>query len=346
MKDASYDLTKVADQDLLSNLEVLLCRERGTLAEVLAHIGEIDRRRLFAKHACSSLFEYCLSRLQMSEAAAGKRITAARLAHRFKSIVPMVARGELHLTGLNVLATHLTDENHKQLLDASRHQSKRAIEQIVADLFPKPSVPSRIRKLPSKAPPLPTDTTQLCLAANNEANNEANHNKTAGRHETMVVREAVGSPVPRPPARRSSTQPLGTDRFKVEFTADKDLRDKLQQAQELLRHAEPDGDLAAIIERGIDLLLLEIKAKRFGISKRSQIKAANDTRSMTQKSSGASKTRRGEKPSTHRSGIESDAKRSRSIPRNVRRQVYERDEGRCTYRDADGHRYSGTCYDP
>jgi hypothetical protein len=76
-------------------------------------------------------------------------------------ILEMVAEGRLHLAGVCLLARHLTDENHRELLGAATGKSKRKIEQILADREPKPDAPPRVRKLPE--PPRP-DVRQQPLA--------------------------------------------------------------------------------------------------------------------------------------------------------------------------------------
>ena len=87
----------------------------------------------------------------MSESAAGKRITAARVARRFPVVLEMIARGEIHLTAVNMLAAHLTEENHAEVLWRARHRSKRDLEKLVAELAPRPDVPSRVLALPHRA---------------------------------------------------------------------------------------------------------------------------------------------------------------------------------------------------
>jgi hypothetical protein len=62
------------------------------------------------------MFDFCVVRFHMSEPTAGKRIGAARTARRFPVLFDMVARGEIHLSGILRLAAHLTDENHRQVL--------------------------------------------------------------------------------------------------------------------------------------------------------------------------------------------------------------------------------------
>jgi hypothetical protein len=40
--------------------------------------------------------------------------------------------------------------------------------------------------------------------------------------------------------------PLAPERYKIQFTASKETLNKLQYAQDLLRHVAPSGDLAVV----------------------------------------------------------------------------------------------------
>jgi hypothetical protein len=51
-----------------------------------------------------------------------------------------------------MLAPELDDDNCERLLTAAIHKSKREVEQLVADLDPKPAVAASMRKLPSARP--------------------------------------------------------------------------------------------------------------------------------------------------------------------------------------------------
>jgi hypothetical protein len=53
------------------------------------------------------------------------------------------------------------------------------------------------------------------------------------------------------PARRATVEPLAPLRYKVQFTASAELRDKLQRLQALMRASVPDGDLAAVIDAAV-----------------------------------------------------------------------------------------------
>ena len=74
---------------------------------------------------------------------------------------------------------------------------------------------------------------------------------------TTLARLAAPSPPPAPllrPRSSSTLEPLSPGRFKVAFTADADLKRKLELARDLLRHAVPPGALATIVGRALDVL--------------------------------------------------------------------------------------------
>ena len=104
-------LTELSNEQLLSGLHAFVGQGRALLARLLAYLGEVEERRLDLESACSSLFDFCVRRLAMSEDEACRRVAAARLARRFPVVLDMIERGEIHLTGLLLLRDYLTDES-------------------------------------------------------------------------------------------------------------------------------------------------------------------------------------------------------------------------------------------
>ena len=51
--------------------------------------------------------------------------------------------------------------------------------------------------------------------------------------------------------------PLGAERYEVQRTASKQLHDKLRQTQDLMRHELPNGDVAQVLERALDVLIAD-----------------------------------------------------------------------------------------
>jgi 5-methylcytosine-specific restriction endonuclease McrA len=113
-------------------------------------------------------------------------------------------------------------------------------------------------------------------------------------------------------------EPLAPARYQIRFTASAELREKLERLQALMRSSVPDGDLARIIDIAVTEKLQRVEARRFGKTKTPR----SDLDTPPRRDPADTDTR----PS------------SRHIPAAVRRRVYERDGGRCAYRDKHGRR--------
>jgi hypothetical protein len=100
-------LRSLADDELMRRLHDLAGRSWRVEADLVAHIGEVDARRLWAREAVSSMFRYCTERLHLSEDAAYRRIEVARAARKHPMLLGFLSDGRLHLTGLSLLARHL-----------------------------------------------------------------------------------------------------------------------------------------------------------------------------------------------------------------------------------------------
>lgn len=154
-------LTRLSGADLLAEVARLAAREREATAALIAHLAELDARRLYLTEGCASLFTYCTQVLHLSEHAAYGRIEAARAARRYPVLLERLADGSVTLTTVTLLAPHLTPENYRDLLDQARHKSRREVEALVAALRPQPPVPASVRQLP---PPRPAPAAPLRAA--------------------------------------------------------------------------------------------------------------------------------------------------------------------------------------
>ena len=280
------ELKSLSDDELLHRVVNLLAQSRRVEWVLVAHIAEVDARRLFAREASPSMIQYCMDVLHLSEGEAYRRIAAARLSRRYPVILSMLEDRRLHLCGLAVLSRHLTDANYEDVLTRATHKTKREIQKLVAELAPKPDVPPTIRKRPQRkanaAPP------ELC----------------PGRVEAHARSAEPVSPAA--PEKRATVEPLSKARYKVEFTASEELRDKLQRLQALM----PGSELAAIIDAAVSEKLERVEAKRFGKTKHPR-KSLEDADTSP--------------------GV-------RGISAAVRRFVWKRDGGQCTYETEDGRR--------
>jgi hypothetical protein len=259
-------LASFSDHHLLARLAELVRKDQEQTVSLVRYIDEIDQRELWAKLGHPSMFDFCVVRFRMSESTAGKRIGAARTARRFPAIFDMIARGEIHLSGIHRLKAHLSQENHRQVLHAAKHKTIKQIEQLVAELAPQPDVPTRIRALPQRRPAVPTTGPRApnvplpCAAP--AAPTPGSHEPTtsgSGLHQVAAQRHAAREPAAQHCAAREprapDPTPLAPRRYKLELTLDQEGRDILQQLQNLLAHQIPDGDPAAIVKRALLALL-------------------------------------------------------------------------------------------
>jgi hypothetical protein len=296
-----FSLSHLADHVLLDNLHALVVRDRGTTAELLAHIAEVDARKLYLPAAFSSMYSYCVGELRLSEDAAFKRIRVARAARQFPAVYAAVAEGRLNLSAVVMLAPHLTNKNATDLLAAAAGKSKSELELLIAQRFPQPDLVTHMRAIaPAVAIAAPPASAPVMTPSCQLAPGPVVYN--AGSQEPR-------NPAPvAPPAPRAKVSPLSPERYALQVTVGQATHDKLRRAQELLAHALPSGDVAQVLDRALDALILALERRKLAATERPR-----------QRRSSASK---------------------RYIPAEVKRQVSQRDGGQCTFVSESGHRCS------
>jgi len=139
-------LATLSNEELMARLESLIEVERGVGAQIVAHLCEVEARRLHLDLGYSSLYTYCVERLGLSEDVAYKRIKAARTARQYPEVLSHLASGDLSLSNLVVIAPHL-EEWGRDLIDAACGKSKREVMRLVAELDPDPVVPTKVEPL-------------------------------------------------------------------------------------------------------------------------------------------------------------------------------------------------------
>jgi hypothetical protein len=297
-----YTLSQVSDAVLLRDLAALAVKDRLTTASILAHIAEVDARRLYAPAGYPSMHAFCVEELRLSEDSAYKRIQAARAARRFPALFVAIAEGRLHLAAVCLLAPHLTAENAEELIQAATHRPKSEIEAMLARRFPVPGMPGPapvVRAIP--CPPIPCPPTS-CPPISQLAPGQV-----AGTPAPLAAPAPLGAASP--PAAPSP------ERYLLQLTIGKTTHEKLRYAQALLSHAVPSGDVAEVLDRALDALISRLERRRFGAGARAR----------------ANRKGPGSRPRAAMVG-------KRCIPAQVRRAVWERDEGQCTFVSGDGRR--------
>jgi hypothetical protein len=298
----------LTDDALVGAVRQLAADERTTTAALVAHLVELDTRRL-AVAAGYSLFTYCCEVLLLSEDAAGNRTTAVRVVREFPSVLPMLADGRLNLSTLRVLAPHLTADNHAELLAEAASKSKRRVEELVARRFPQRVTTSIRRMAPSPTPP-------------------------AGPHGAPPAPAPPGAPAPAADATAASTSrpplagkrpvtPMAEDVFLIRLAASRAMVDRLRRAQDLLAHAVARRDVTEVFDRALVALIAGLEKRKFAATDRPRTASGG--------------------PATPAGAAEPNP-RTRLISAAVRREVHARDGDRCTYVSALGRRCEASAF--
>ena len=164
----------------------------------------------------------------------------------------MLEDGRLHLSGIEVLAPHLDTLNRAEkdeLLVRATHKTQREIKELVAELAPKPDVPPSIRKVPERGknkthqPPPEQDRADA-----------ASDTRTSTDQSTLDGQSSTPDPLTEPAANqrdeREQVEPLSPARYKVQFTASAELREKLERLTALM----PGKELMDYYRRSADRL--------------------------------------------------------------------------------------------
>lgn len=303
----AYILEQLADDDLLRALAGLVSHERTTTATMLAHIAEVDARRLYLPAGHSSMYAYCVDELRFSEGSAFKRIRVARAARRFPVLFDAIADGRLNVSVVVLLVPHLTPENSGELVGASFGMRRSEVEEMLARRFPRPEMFAMEQAILAAAPPFDTQLSPGTVGHDPGGRSE---DDLEPRGHVAGLREAASGPANAPvgvPARRPRPIPVSADRFSIQLTVDRSTRDKLNYARNLLSHQIPSGDLAAVVDQALDALIGRLEKRKFAATR---------------------------KPRTPRG----QSTRARALPAHVRREVWSRDQGRCTFVGATGRR--------
>ena len=238
----SYLLSHLSDEALLHGLAALVAQDRSTTAALLAHIAEVDERRLHLPAGYGSMFAYCVGELRLCEQAAAKRIRAARTARRFPAIFDAVADGRLNLSAVVLLAPYLTVATAEELLAAATHQTNVEIERLIAERYPRPDVFAWVTPNPPASLTGPPEQ------------------HAPGRVEVQPSSCQLSA---RTVGERAKVKPLSSQSYHIQFTMDRETDNLLRYAQALLGHRVPAGDVAQVFKLALQAFIPQLEQGKF-----------------------------------------------------------------------------------
>jgi hypothetical protein len=294
-----YSLDNLADDELHASTCRLVAGSNQLLAALLAHLGEVEARGIHRERACASLYTYCIYELRMSEDAAFRRARAAKVARQFPVLFEQIAAGEIHLTGVLLLAPLLTQENHLELLARAKHRTKKEIALLVRSLSPLPDVLPIVEPLgpaqggAGRGPATWSRWMQaLCpireLPPGGRPRDWMAENASESRAEVTTASEEAGESTEEStsePMDESSSASAGPakpepvpQRYRVQFTATQEYVDLLEEAKDLLAHTVRSPSLDELHLRAMRALVSELRKRKYAVTENVRTRAPKDAR--------------------------------------------------------------------
>jgi 5-methylcytosine-specific restriction endonuclease McrA len=138
------------------NLKMIEIHERALLvvkrfkqaeADLILVLQEIDASRVFAKMGFTSLFQYCVESLGLSENVTANFIAVARKAREVPVLQSAIQNGSLTVSKARKITPVLTLANQEEWVEKAQTLSSRKLEEEVARVAPREAVQERVRPI-------------------------------------------------------------------------------------------------------------------------------------------------------------------------------------------------------
>ena len=283
----------LSDRELLAQTSNLARVERHLQGAIIDHLAEIEARSLFLRRGFASLFEYAVRELGYSDAAAGRRIAAMRLCADNPQTRERLRDGSLSLSAAAEL---------QWAFDRQRRRPQAATTPAVAA----PAVAA-----------LPTEPPLVLDAVGRQKLVE----EAAGK-STRQVKRMLADLDPELAAAADRVRPLGNGRYELKALIDAECQRGLEQLASLLSHVDPRMTVGQLVGR-----LVREALDRHDPSRRRPRTGSRPAVSATS----TAQTRPG--CDGHAAPAPKSRASGRAIPAAVKREVWQRDRGRCRYVD-------------
>ena len=212
------ELIKISDKVLLEKTKSLASQERELLIQILHHLQEIDRRRLYLDIGYPSLWAYCTKELSYSEGSAQRRIEAMRAIRDLPILETKLEAGDLTLSNIakaqSVLrrVTARVNKNKQQTVTTDKNQNLTTDKKIA-----------------------------IFKELENKSQNEADLILATHFPESVKVHEKI--------------RPLNAEVSEVKLTATKELLDKINKVKKLFSHKHPNPTMTEVLELMADFVI-------------------------------------------------------------------------------------------
>jgi hypothetical protein len=273
-------------------------------ADLIAILQEVESTRTFFKLGYTSLFQYVVQSLSLSESVAANFVTVSRKAKEFPALQLAIDQGDITVSKARKVTAVLTAENQEEWVKKAVELPQRKLEEQVANLAPETSIRDGVR-------PITETLSQLKVGISRELEEKL---KRVQDLESQRTKRAV---------KLSEALEVLADLYL-------EKKDPVKKAERVLAKKEDDAD--ACVVRRVDPLhrtdsRAGIRAERIG----SQADNRAD-RIGSQADNRADRTGSQADNRADRTGSQADSRTdSRALSSEIRHRVNLRDGGRCTH---------------
>ncbi|MBI4346524.1 MAG: HNH endonuclease [Elusimicrobia bacterium] len=341
---AAKNLEELSDTELRKRLTRLAAAESRITREVIRHLAEYDRRKLWKADGVANLWEYSRKMLGFTEDQAAVRIRAARALQDHPALDRALELGELGASAIRRLAPALTKENAAELIAQARGKPLREVERLAAiELVRQDRAAARL-EASGGAPADGAASAPVLFDAPRCSPEELQAESTS---------RWVRSRNP------DSMRPLSGADWRVAFIAGTEFVRNVDQAKNLLARRFPDARLEDILGAGVEMVLDKLDPARRHARRQARAlakarkTAENESSAAANESSAAAGGKlsapdgsagdaaRAPEAGTEAAGAEERDLRLRRrphIPAALRDQVLARDGYQCAHVEPDGRR--------
>jgi 5-methylcytosine-specific restriction endonuclease McrA len=295
-------LKSLSDKELINQLKKLVSTEQNLTLQILPHLVEVERREIYLEKAYSTMTHYCVNELGYGESSASRRVRAARVIRDIPEVFELLKSRKLTLSAVVQMYGVLTPENKDQLLPRLIGRSRSAIEHVLAEYRAPRHLMDRVKPtMVKKIVPVESAPSRAIEKGAGTAQAEELGHITRHCDESYAPTDENSTPEPERPELTVVMEKM----FEIRFAGDEEL-------MELIRFMR--GHLSHRFPRGASFLELFKYALQY--------------------------VRDREDPATKKATARKNTARTdtRYISETVKREVWQRDGGRCTYVGSNGRR--------
>ena len=297
---------KLSDDRLWENTKKLAQKERELSLQVIHHLEEIESRKLYLKRGFSSLFHYCVKELQYSETSAYLRIKTMKLCREVPEALPKIKSGKLSLSNAGKLQSFFEKKRRSASSTAPRTAGFQDSLAIPHEALLRTA--STQRRSPASL-----DENRIQLDQKDKLNLiEKAQGKSSWETEKLLA--SVDQEITAPKER---VRELGNGKTEIKIILDQEGLKNLETLKHLLSHQKPNMSYGELV-----LFLSKLGLKKYDLRRKPLKKTSAQT--------------------LMRQPLQKQKLMTRHIPMSIRRQVWQRDQGRCSYKDFKSNRKCGS----